>query len=93
MTCTREVLKEAAADLGWNAIANTDRYVDIYRCEPYSVMVHYTRDGMVVDAHLLTDPPDTRQKLPPRVVAAVGKVNANKRRRIRSWLYNYKRPA
>jgi len=93
MTSTRDTIREAASDLGWVALDNIDRYVDIYRTEPYSVMVHFTRDGMVIDASLFTDAPDARQKLPPRIVRSVGKFDANKQRRIRSWLYDFKRAA
>lgn len=93
MTCTREELKDSAANQGWVAIDNTDRYVDIYRAEPYSIMVHFTRDGMIIDAQLFTDPPDARLKLAPRIVAAVDKHNANKQRRIRAWMYDHKQSA
>jgi hypothetical protein len=93
MTCTREELIEAAPGLDWAPVNSGDRYVDIYRAEPYSIMVHFSRDGMVINAHLFRDPPDTRQQLPPRVLAEVDKFTPNKRRRIRSWMYDYKKSA
>lgn len=93
MTCTREELIAAAPGLGWDLINSGDRYVDIYRAEPHSIMAHYTRDGMVITAQLFSDPPDERLHLPPRVLAEVDKFTPNKRRRIRAWMYDYKRAA
>lgn len=93
MTCTRDELKEAARDLGWAAVDSRNSRVDIYRAVPYSVMVEFSRDGMIIAAQLFGDAPEARQQLPPRLLAEVGKNNANKRRRIRSWFYDYRQAA
>lgn len=93
MPQTRQELIGAAQDLRWNVIDTGQKFVDVYRCEPYSIMVTFSRDGMVTDAMLFTDPPDARQQLPPRVLAECHKFDANKYRRIRSWLYDYKQAA
>ena len=89
MTATRDELKGAAEDLGWSLVAGTSRYVDVFRNEPYSIMVDFSRDGVIVEARLFRDAPDPRQALPPRLLASVTKNNAGKRRRIRSWLYDH----
>ena len=87
---TREELKVAAAELGWQRVVGTVRNTDIYRNAPHSVMVDFSRDGMmVIEARLFADAPDVRQTLPPRVLAAVTKNSVNKNRRIRSWFYDY----
>lgn len=86
---TREDLENAAADLGWDRLGGTARNTDIYRNTPHSIMVDFSRDGMIVEARLFVDAPDPRQTLPPKVVAAVTKNNVNKHRRIRSWMYDH----
>lgn len=90
MTATRDELKESAERLGWGPPLNNESHVDIYRAEPYSIMVEFSRDGMITHAHLFTDPPDRRQQLQPRVIASADKFTANKRRRVLSWFYHYK---
>jgi hypothetical protein len=87
---TREELRGAASELGWGRLPDTETLTDVYRNAPYSVMVEFSRDGMVIEARLFSDAPDSRQKLPPRIVAAVDKGNQNKRRRIRAWFYDYR---
>jgi hypothetical protein len=94
MTSTRDELREAADDLGWRRLADTTPHSDVYRCEPYSVVVEFSRDdAMVIQARLFSDAPDPRLNLPPRILAEVDKGNQNKRRRIRAWFYDYRRSA
>lgn len=93
MTGTREQLSGAAADMGWRRVAGTERHTDIYRSEPHSIMVDFSRDGMVIEARLFADAPDPRQTLPPRMLAEVGKNTGNKRQRIKSWMYHYQNRA
>jgi hypothetical protein len=85
---SRDDISAAAGDLGWAAISTQGR-VDIYRSEPYSIMVEFQRDNAVCQASLFADAPEVRQNLQPRVLKAVTKFDTNKYRRIRSWLYDY----
>lgn len=89
MTATREDIKGAANDLGWSRVDGLTRNTDVYRNAPHSIMVDFSRDGMIINASLFIDAPDARTTLPPKVVKTVTKHDANKYRRIRSWLYDH----
>ena len=92
MTCARDAIAEIAADFGWDHVpgkGGSMAKVDVYRAEPYSLMAEFTRAGMIISAILFKDAPDPRQELKPRPIGDAGKFDANKVRRIRSWMYDY----
>lgn len=92
MSGTREELRVAATDLGWERLDRTAATVDVYRCAPHSILVDFRRgaDDAIHEARLFRDAPDGRQQLPPRLLAEATAMDSNKRRRVRSWLYDYR---